>query len=275
MSNTSGKGMLIMPECSRLWSGTLAIEQSANRVEWLSTDIYRGVAANFRLLFDESRVEWEEGGFINMEARRVTTGYQFYEPTHGQGATNHIFEAIGTIADKKVSGRLGFNAHFQRPGINYRISPMTKGGQLLMWLDVSNVFKDGSWEQGPIIVGRDGFSVVWIVNDKGQTTYSFDVDAEFDLDADLFATETRFRYFDARSGQPMQWVWRPKPGSNMSELPALAPHLRYKRAAEGSCVRAGETGSLRHTSAWPEYQVDERLQGYFDEKRKNGAAGFF
>jgi hypothetical protein len=55
----------------------------------------------------------------------------------------------------------------------------------------------------------------------------------------------------------------------MVELPTLAPHLRWKRSAEGSCVREGETRRLRHTSAWPDFQPDERLAAYLEERRAN------
>jgi hypothetical protein len=274
MSNESQKGMLMMRESATLWSGGLTIESSENRIEWKSSDVFRGLSPTLRLLFDSGRVEYEERDVVKLTAHRQTTGYQFFEPTHGQGSTNHVFVATGTIAGRRVTGWLGLNTHFQRSGLNYRISPMIRGGQLLIWLDIANAFEDGSWEQGPIVVGRDGFSVAWIMNDKGQLTYSYDVSAEFDRDKDGYATEMRFSYLDARTGDPMQWVWRPKPGSNMVELPALAPHLRYKRSAEGSCVRVGERRRLRQTSAWPEFQVDDRLKAFAAEQKENIPPGF-
>lgn len=274
MSNVSGDGMRLIGESARLWNGGLIIENDGNRAEWTSADRYRQIEPSFHLLFDNGRAEYRESDLLNITARREATGYQFYEPTHGQGSSNQVYLASGTIAGKAVKGWLGLNPHFQKPGINYRISPMVRDGIMVMWFDVGNIYEDGSWEQGPVIVGRDGYSVAWIVNDQGQVTYSYDIHAEFDLDRDNFATEMRFSYFDARTGEPMKWIWRPKQGSNMVELPALAPHLRNKRSAEGSCIRAGEKRKLRHTSAWPDFQVDERIAAFSQEQRNINLAKF-
>lgn len=268
MSNAGAKGMLLLHESAALWSGGLVIEASDEVISWQSADVYRGGTPLLDIRFDGQTAHYREGELLAIDAVRGADGYQFYEPTNGQGSSNHVYAATGLIAGKPVTGWLGFNAHFQRPGLNYRISPMVRGGQMLMWLDVGNIFEDGSWEQGPIIVGRDGFSVAWITDDKGRMSVGYDVDAEFDFDADAFATEMRFRYVDARSGEAVAWVWRPKPGSNMVQLPALAPHLKHKRSAEGSCVRVGENRRLKHTSAWPELQVDDRIAAFAEERNK-------
>lgn len=270
MSNAGRNGMLMLPQSADLWMGGLAIDTEGDRIQWTSADKYRGATPALDIAFDSGRAYYREADLVELEAEPAAIGYQFYEPTNGQGTTNQVLSAKGTIAGRKVSGWLGFNAHFQRPGLNYRISPMVRGGQMLMWLDVGNVFEDGSWEQGPIIVGRDGFTAIWITNDKGEMTFSQDVHAEFDLGDDGFATEMRFSYHDARTGDLMKWVWRPKPGSNMTQLPSLAPHLKYKRSAEGSCVRVGENRKLLHTSAWPELQVDERIEAFLAEQAAHG-----
>jgi hypothetical protein len=269
MSNAGGDGMRLMPESAGFWSGPLAIESEGDRIQVQSADVHRGVEPRLGFTFEGDRVSYREDDIVNVTAIRRTAGYQFYEPTHGQGSTNEVLVAQGTIAGRKVSGWLGLNCHFQKPGINYRISPMVRGGGMVMWFDVANLYDDGSWEQGPILVGRDGFNAAWIENDKGQVTYSMDVEATFETDPDGWATEMRFSWFDARTGEPMRWIWRPKPGSNMVELPGLAPHLRWKRSAEGSCVREGETRKLLHTSAWPDFQPDERLPAYLAERSAN------
>lgn len=269
MSNAGGDGMRLLPQSAGLWSGALAIEAEGDRLRVESADVYRGAVPRLAFAFDSGRIAYREGDAIDLTAVRRTAGYQFYEPSHGQGSSNEVFVAEGTIAGKRVSGWLGLNCHFQKPGINYRISPMVRGGGMVMWFDVANHYEDGSWEQGPILVGRDGFSAVWIENDRGEVTYSFDVGAEFETDADGWATEMRFRWFDARTGEEMRWIWHPKPGSNMVELPALAPHMRWKRSAEGSCVREGENRKLIRTSAWPDFQPDERLAAYREERLAN------
>lgn len=145
---------------------------------------------------------------------------------------------------------------------------------MLTWIDVGNVYEDGSWEKGPIVVGRDGCSGVWISNSKGEYTYSNDVDADFRLDQDGFLAEMNFRYHDARTGEPYHWVWRAKRGSNLVEIPGLAPHLANKRAAEGSCVRMGENRKLRYTSSWPEFQADGRVERFHAEMAANVVSGF-
>lgn len=266
MSNAGGKGMVLMPESAKLWSGALAIDMDGERIDWRSADIWRGATPALEAWFAPDRAEYREGDLLELAAVPAAHGYQFYEPTHGQGTANHVYSATGHIGGKAVTGWLGFNTHFQKPGMNYRISPMARGGQMVMWLDVGNVFEDGSWEQGPIVVGRDGFGAAWITSSDGRMTFSNDVRAEFELGDDGFPTEVRFGFVDTRSGEKQSWIWRPKPGSNMVELPGFAPHLKYKRSAEGTCLRAGENRKLAHSSAWPEFQADERLEAFLAEQ---------
>jgi hypothetical protein len=274
MTNKERKGLLLMPESRGLWNGGLIIEQDGTRAEWKSTDSYQGGEPRYHLLYDDGVIEYREGDLVNVKGCCEASGYQFYEPTHQQGQTTHVATVSGTVAGKAVIGLVGINVHFQRPGINYRISPMVLGGQMLTWIDVGNIYEDGSWEKGPIVVGRDGYSGVWISNDKGEVTYSCDVDADFAVDPDGFLAEMNFRYRDARTGAPYHWVWRAKPGANMVELPALAPHLKAKRSAEGYCVRHGENRKLRYSSSWPEFQADGRVEKFTAEMAANTPAGY-
>jgi hypothetical protein len=206
MANASRQGMLLMPESRSLWTGGLIIEQQGNRAEWRSTYSYQGVAPRYHLHYDDGRVEYREGDLVSVSGRVEATGYQFYEPTHGQGQTTHVATVSGTIMGKPVIGLVGINVHFQRPGINYRISPMVRDGQMLTWIDVGNIYEDGSREKGPIVVGRDGYSGAWIINDKGEITYSNDIDADFTVDEDGYLAEMNFRYVDARTGEPYHWA---------------------------------------------------------------------
>lgn len=265
MSDSKHDGIRLMPESAGLWRGALAITSEGNRAAWQSADIYQGREPALRLSFDHGRVEYEERGLVSITAQTGASGYQFYDATGAQGSTNHVFLATGRIGNKQVTGWLGLNAHFQAPGINYRISPMIKNKLMVTWFDVGNIYEDGSWEQGPIIVGREGFSFVMIVNDKGQVTHSSDVIADFRVREDGYPVEMLIRYFDAQTGAPMEWVWKPKPHTEMVDLPKAAPYLINKRSSEGSCIRVGEKRSIRHASSWPEFQADDRVQAYRSE----------
>ena len=204
---------------------------------------------------------------INAAVREWVAGHDraTVEPTHGQASSNHVWNAQGTIAGNAVIGWLGFNTHFQKPGVTYRVSPMARG-QMVFWADVGNVFEDGSWEQGPVLIGRDGFSAAWITCSDGRSIVSNHVEADFDLDEDGWAREVRCRFVDSATGERQEWSWRPKPGSNMVELPHAAPYLRHKRSAEGTFTRVGENRTLKHSSAWPDFQVDGRIEALLAEQ---------
>ena len=202
---------------------------------------------------------WREGDLLDLRAQGATTGYQIYEPTHSQGLFNFTLKLEGTIVGVPVEGWMGFNSHFQKPGVNYRISEMVIGKQLLVRMDIANTFADGSWEAGPIMVGRDGMGVACITDSNGKVSFSRDVKCAFELDEDDFPRRLTFTYRDAVTGEEVTRIWEQKPAARMTDQPKMAPHLRYKRSAEGICLRKGENRELRHGSAWPEFQADERL----------------
>jgi hypothetical protein len=269
MSDAGRDGLRMVAECGSLWRGSMAVSHTGNAALFQSADVYQGKPPAFRLSFDNGAVEYEELGMVALTARRDdSSGYQFYDPTGAQGSTNHIFLASGTIAGKRVNGWLGLNAHFQSPGINYRISPMIKSKLMLTWFDVANIYEDGSWEQGPIVVGRGGYNFLMISNDKGQVTHGSDLIADFVQREDGYPTQMTIRYFDSLTGEPMTWIWNMKPGTEMFDLPRAAPYLANKRSSEGCCLRAGEKRTVKHSSSWPEFQADDRVAAYRSEVDK-------
>jgi hypothetical protein len=274
MSNHGSEGHRLMPACRQTWVGGIIIEHSGNRVEWRSADSYQGGKPKFRMVYEDGHMEYEEDGLIHVSGHVEGTGYQFYEPTHGQGQTTHVSTAEGTIGGQAVHGLLALNTHFHHPGNNYRISEMVLGGQMLTWIDVGNVYEDGSWEKGPIVIGRDGFCGAWISNSRGEHTWSNDIDGEIAYDDNGFLARMDFRFRDARTGDPQHWVWTAKPGSNLVDIPKLAPHLKNKRSAEGSCVRMGENRKLTYTSSWPEWLADGRAEKFAAERVANVPPGF-
>lgn len=265
MSDAGHQGMLMSPLMAGLWVGGIAVSEADGAITWQSTDSYSGTTPHFSASFDGTRMTWREGDVLDLVAEGGCPGYQIYEPTHAQGITNFVLKAKGKIAGVDAEGWIGFNCHFQKPGVTYRISELVIGGQLLVWMDVANTFVDGSWESGPIIVGRDGLGLAFITDSSGRVSFSRDVACRFELDEDDYPQKLTFTYRDAMTGEEVVRVWQQKPGRRMTDQPKMAPHLRHKRSAEGICLRLGENRPLSHGSAWPEFQADDRLRHFAEE----------
>jgi hypothetical protein len=264
LSSAGGGGLASMAETANLWRGEMVAGGEEHQYELKSADGAFGGAASAQLFFDDKDgiVRYEERGFASLVGRRNAPGHQFFDPTDGQFIVEQAFPAEGVIGGRAVTGFLGLDAQYFPIGINYRNSPFCNDGRLLAWIYLHNIYEDGGWDEGSIIMGREGYQLAWILNEKGEFSFSGNVDAQFDLRDDGFPLEMHIRFHDAKTGKPSVWHWTLKPGSEMVDVAKKSPRMKHKRSCEGFLVREGETRMLTFASAWPEFHADGRHDAF-------------
>jgi len=259
MGNEGQQAMRIRPETAQLWRGSVIHSREGEGGQWMSGDGMRG-EPSFRMSHRVAGIENVERGWLDVAGERKGPGYQWYDPTAGMAAVCIMHFVTGTVLGKPVSGWLGLDFHYQKPGLNHFLSPLVAGGISLAWMTFGTMFADGSWETGLMAKGRKNWGFAIVGDSADGLSLSTRVDAAFEVGGDEYPTAMRFGYFDEGTGARTEWEGLGEASGKMVDIPGSAPARKDNRGAEGVLLRKGETRAVAHASAWTEFFADGRVE---------------
>lgn len=232
----------------RMWSGPTSIGVNDNTVVFASVGSDEG--ENFRFVHCESGCAWNDAEVLAITGDVVGPAIQWFNTWDGGAcfSATSKYRVRGTCLGRAVEGFAGHEIHYFSSGFNWLNAPYGRGREIC-WQQIANEYDDGSMVQATFAYGADGWGFAMLHDEKGAFLATTDISAEATVRANGFPKTIRYEFVD------QSWTWRIDP---QGERPAVAAIAMI--GADGTCVRDGDTRSVRYSMGNSDWWTDGRAQ---------------
>jgi hypothetical protein len=229
-----------------LWQGPTAIEAHGESCT------FRSVGADedttFTFLHEPGGCSWTDGLLVSVSGTAVGPGIQWYNAWPGGGCYSATakYRTRGTVLGRSVEGFVGHEIHYFPADADWMDSPYGRGREIC-WQQIANEYDDGTMIQATFAYGTEGWGFAMLHDEHGAFIATTDVSAEATVRASGYPESIRYQFAD------QSWTWRIDP---QGERAMLFPGPL--RGADGTCVRDGDTRSVRHAMGNSDWWSDGR-----------------
>jgi hypothetical protein len=205
--------------------------------------------ADFRFRHRAERASWAETGVLELEGQLLGPGLHWYHPwPEGGGCYTATmkYASEGTFLGRRVTGFLGHEIHYMPTGRNW-FNTRYGLGMEICWQQIANEYDDGTMIQATFAYGTEGWGFAMLHDEHGAFIATTDVSAEATVRASGYPESIRYQFAD------QSWTWRIDPQGERAML-----FVGPLRGADGTCVRDGDTRSVRHAMGNSDWWTDGR-----------------
>jgi len=232
----------------QMWSGPTSIVGDDGAVVFAS--VGPDERGSFRFVNSANGCVWTEGDLVAVSGDAVGPAVQWFN-TWGGGAcfsATSKYRVRGACVGRAVEGFVGHEIHYFPVGFNWLNAPYGRGREIC-WQQIANEYDDGSMIQATFAYGVDGWGFAMLHDEQGAFFGATDVRAEATVRANGYPETIRYEFAD------QSWTWRIDP---QGERPSIAGIAML--GADGTCVRDGDTRSVRYSMGNSDWWSDGRAQ---------------
>ena len=260
-SNRASDQIETLPETYRTYKGETIVSSDDHSVTWQSgmrpSDSGAPEAQDAVWDFEYHQTlegaSWREGDILEVEARLLRPGMQWYDPSTEQPGFYglNVLQAEGTILGKRVHGWFGYDFVNHPAGTRWATAPYFRRLEVA-YHTFANEYDDGSVEVGMICFGLEGWTFAIGSDGENPLFCETNVDAKIVEKSNGFPSEILYTFGDWR------WHWRADPHGEL----ANSDHdgMPY-RGAEGHSQRVGDSRRIVNGQGWIDYFADGRAKG--------------
>lgn len=206
---------------------------------------YDDPTAHFQLDIEPGKYHWQEGDNIDLHYEALGPAARFLT-LGGEVHKEEIYYAVemckieGTIDGEKVTGFGSLDQVWQTAGIAWHQNKLYLAVEDI-WMPFMNRYKDGTYEYGHFLKGRQGWSLGYYVKDGKahmNNDYTMDVDWK-----EGHPAEVHIKIDD----EEFTWICE----SVTTAPESSRPHIHY---AAGRMVHKGVDSELESHQSWIEYR---------------------
>ncbi|PHR62098.1 MAG: hypothetical protein COA43_00180 [Robiginitomaculum sp.] len=200
---------------------------------------------------------WHEEGLYSLKGKLLGQGMQWYLPGVDWGTfyVSQVYAVEGVCQGRNVKGCIAMDQIYMAEGgaIHHKKDLIVNNNMHVIWWTFANIFKDGSYEFGSIMVGHDNLGFAIITNQDGKVTSTSNIEG--------LVTHKENSYF-AKTAKIViengdEWEFRPDAKDEMIDFVGGFP------------VTAQQCGQWRRVG--DERELDYWL-GWGETDRRNGTA---
>lgn len=229
-----------------MWSGPTSIQRDGDSVEFSSPGAEEH--RRFRFVHTPSGCSWDDADVLSVTGSAVGPAVQWFNTWAG-GACFSVtakYRVHGAFLGRAVEGFVGHEIHYFSTGANWLNAPYGRGREIC-WQQIANEYDDGSMIQATFAYGTDGWGFAIVHDEHGAFVSSTDVRAEASVRANGYPQSVRYEFCD------QSWTWRIDRQGQRPPIEGIA-----MLGADGTCVRDGDTRSVRYSMGNSDWWADGR-----------------
>lgn len=192
---------------------------------------------------------WKEEGLFDLSGKLLGNGMQWYLPGVEWGTfyVSQVYNVAGVCQGRPVKGCLAVDQIYMAEGgaIHHKKDLIVNNNMHVLWWTFANIYKDGSYELGSIMVGHDNLGYAILTDESGKVRSTTKIEGEVIHKPGSYFAESAKVIIDGNE----EWVFYPDKKDEMTDFVGGFPITAQQC---GQWRRVGDTRELDHWLGWGE-----------------------
>lgn len=203
----------------------------------------------WKLTASSDSYSWKEDGLFDIKGKLLGTGMQWYLPGKEWGTfyVSQVYDVEGVCEGRKVKGCMAMDQIYMEKGgaIHHKKDLVVNNNMHVIWWTFANIYKDGTYELGSIMVGHENLGYAILTDHTGKVRSTTNIEGNVVHKPGSYFAQSAEVIIDGTE----EWEFRPDKKDEMSDFVGGFPITAQQC---GQWRRKGDTREIDHWLGWGE-----------------------
>lgn len=203
----------------------------------------------WKLTASGNSYSWKEDGLFDIKGKLLGTGMQWYLPGKEWGTfyVSQVYDVEGVCEGRKVKGCMAMDQIYMEKGgaIHHKKDLVVNNNMHVIWWTFANIYKDGTYELGSIMVGHENLGYAILTDHTGKVRSTTNIEGKVVHKPGSYFAESAEVIIDGTE----EWEFRPDKKDEMIDFVGGFPITAQQC---GQWRRKGDTREIDHWLGWGE-----------------------